>query len=155
MAATTSSSEVSLAEFEAFVDWAIDAGADEDLDPITFGPWKRWAAGARTPNPAQVAAGTEFEYHSDTVYQKHAGKALTSAILQEAALAEYKQALQMQEEHKRAERERRAKDNAEVRRKEFESAQPTTGGPQGKQGQQGQQQHEDEGFQMGGGAKEM
>lgn len=107
--------EVSQAQFEAFVDWAIDAGADGDLDPITFGPWKRWAAGARTPNPAQVCAGTDFVFHSDEVFQKHAGQPLTSEIMHKAALAEYKQALQMQAEHKLAERERRA----EEKRKEF------------------------------------
>jgi hypothetical protein len=114
--ATTISSEVSLAQFEAFVDWAIDAGRDGDLDPITFGPWKRWAASARTPNSAQVCAGTDFVFHSDGVYQRHAGKPLTSEIQHHAELAEYRQALYLQEEHRRTERERRA----EERRKEFE-----------------------------------
>lgn len=156
MSATTITSSVTefriSTPFEEFLDWAIDAGADSDLDPITFGPWKRWAAGARTPNPAQVNAGTDFVFHSDEVFQAHAGEPLTNEILQKAALAEYKQALQMQEEHKRTERDRRAED----KRKKFEDLVEGYGGKEQQQQQRGggkkknaeEEEEEDPGFQM-------
>lgn len=116
-AATTTSTPADN-DFAAFVDWAIDAGLEMEADRPrhTAGnlSWRHWAKTAREPNPAQTVSGEDFVLDSDAVLQKHDGERLTHGALQEAALAEYKQALRMQEEHKikEAERRRQAKAHA-------------------------------------------